>query len=234
MCWSCFCGSLSRAVSRQRRTFRDGALLMRPFGSRGPDASLREGRTASFAGRLYPIAAPPGRHPFTVRFRLTDRNILCGSGRSQRGRKRAPRRCRPTPGMAPARAVLRTAGGSSQTKLSLKDTAARLFREAPQWKTVAAVAHAEGIEVLRAEMQKYAAGAAKGGRVVEPVAANVAQSTRSCIAVARGEPTGHFIGSLYPNRPDSTPITRPLRPKRPRRPQPAQTQPTLPPPTETA
>ena len=51
---------------------------------------------------------------------------------------------------------------------------------------MAAVTHAEGIEVLRAEMQKYAAGAAKGGRVVEPVAANVAQSTRSCIVVARG------------------------------------------------
>ena len=88
-------------------------------------------------------------------------------------------------GRRPARAVLRTAGGSSQTKLSLKDTAARLFREATQLKTEATVSCGIRIETSCTEIQIQTAVAFCAGGVVESVVADTVRRARSCVAEAR-------------------------------------------------
>ncbi len=94
--------------------------------------------------------------------------------------------CGPPLGEASARAILRIASIS------------RLFREATQLKTVAAAVRVVGEEGLRTEIQVQAVDAARGGRPAEPVIADRTQRAQVCDTVARGEPTGHFIGRLYP------------------------------------
>ena len=135
----------------------------------------------------------------------------CNSGRSQRGRKRASRRCRPTPGVAPARAVLRTAGmqlikcrvGWSVTQgcstLPPAGTRPRLFREAPQLKTVATITHTVGTEMLCIEVQKHPVRSTDSGRPAIPAVADLYRPARVRVAVARG---GH------PNTPEPCPLKK--------------------------
>ncbi len=62
----------------------------------------------------------------------------------------------------------------------------RLFREATQLKTVAAVIRVAGSEVLRTEIQVHATRAARRRRPVEPEAADEYRIARERVAVARG------------------------------------------------
>ncbi len=117
-CWSCFCGSSNRRAcalglwpTRGARSpnptelgRRMGTLLLRPFGSPGPDACPRAARKLTRFVAFRPSVRPASFANEYIK------------GRSQRGRKRASRSCRPTPGVAPARAILRTAGVSSKRK----------------------------------------------------------------------------------------------------------------------
>ena len=118
-----------------------------------------------------------------------------GAGRSQRGRKRASRGCRPTPGVAPARAALRAAGIIPQ--IIKTQHPIRLFREATQLKTVSTVVHAVGVETLRVETQvqiTVAVARIDGrGRPAVSIVADVVQHPQFSIArvaEARGVPRG--------------------------------------------
>ncbi len=62
----------------------------------------------------------------------------------------------------------------------------RLFREAPQLKTVATAARVAGIEVRHAEMQAHPIAAAHRRRIAEPAAADAAQPAIGSLAEARG------------------------------------------------
>ena len=62
----------------------------------------------------------------------------------------------------------------------------RLFREATQLKTVAAIVRVAGVEVLRAENQIHAIGTADRRRPAATVDADDAQRARIPMAVARG------------------------------------------------
>ncbi len=88
-------------------------LFLRSVGS--PGRTPPHGRDAQ---RLLLAASTPQQHLPGVRpaycALLLTGVCFCDSGRSQRGRKRALRSCRPTRGVAPARAVLRTAGFNSK------------------------------------------------------------------------------------------------------------------------